>query len=229
MSKTHTFFDLASIASFEVFARSQATRIDKTSPEWYQYLGAFINQIYYLLITNKSNIECLHQTGKLPESLCIHSELKFIDDYEYFLVCFINPIQRYFCSQIHAVVEEAVKKYIDEKCIAVPSARHTCQPLVCCREKDKPINLVGYINLIFKQKGIKKPEKSAWNKFFEALTIVRNRGAHSNKKLIEHEKKVIIGAHLGDLLNENDKIAIEISHFQSIIGRILEFYQLYLN
>ena len=81
---------------------------------------------------------------------------------------------------------------------------------------------------ILKFKKVNGVIKKEWQNFFEAVSIVRNRGAHSNQKLTKNERAKLENGGLEEALNNQyNTLTIGLGEQQLILQKFIEFISVY--
>lgn len=154
------------------------------------YFRLFLHQIYvYLLNCQSIFLE--------PRNNTVLQHLKEIDDIndelDYVRRTINQMLNRYYLSQVHAVIEQTFKDYIDTHQIDVKLPfrhdKNSCDFDGCCfsDKRAKPKNIIFFSSKVMKHNQMENLQKKQINSFFEALTILRNRAGHSNNILSNEE------------------------------------------
>lgn len=184
--------------------------------EWYDFLKNFLSQIMLYLDTNMIHINSLVNEQTLARSNILPMDAEY-DGWVYFESCILNMLSRFFCMQIHAVVEESIKSYLNHKKIDFFEKTQ--------KDKKEILTLECYVNKICQHIRLTSKERKAWIHYFNGLTVLRNRGAHSNRELTTSDIEKLELTGLDGLKNNKNKIAMNISDYRSVLEKIIEFYE----
>ncbi|OYT78223.1 hypothetical protein [Pseudomonas sp. PGPPP2] len=81
-----------------------------------------------------------------------------------------------------------------------------------------------YLETALKASKLDKNKKTQWRKFFQALSIVRNKVSHSDPSLNETEKTSLRGGGFEDLISEDGSLVTNSLHYSPIATSTLNFF-----
>ena len=156
----------------------------------------------------------------------------------------IGSINRSFLSDIHGATEEALIAICKERGIMVESTqkkqiedilqkieqetghnqlvkKHTDK----LRKKTRSIrpSLMDYVNVLLERSSLTKENQKTWRKFFEALTIIRNKVNHGNFKIEALERKKLIEGGFAQSVKVSGDLKVGPRYYPQISGYILDF------
>ena len=157
-------------------------------------------------------------------------EFKFLkpfldyDPIRLFQIVFLKSRSRSICVESNACFEEDLKKYCKDKGLNSKKNEHTCKENRCCLKNIKTRNVSYYAAKIMKYAGIDTHTKQQWQNFFDAVSVVRNRGAHSNEVLSINDINKLKNGRLETLIdNENKVIKVGIGVQHHILQEYIDF------
>ncbi|WP_031564883.1 hypothetical protein [Legionella wadsworthii] len=207
------------IKDFDTFCK---TIVNKYSAQKYsEHTLAYIvySNIYYQTIIKMYPAT----TGE-----CDIDEFKFLkpildyDTIRLFQIVFLKSRNRSFCVESNACFEEDLKKYCRDKELIGEENEHKCKESKCCLKNIKTINVRYYADKIMKTR-VDKETKQQWQNFFDAVSVVRNRGAHSNEVLSISDMSKLKKGRLETVIDNKNKvinigIGCSAAHFTRIYG-----------
>ncbi len=152
--------------------------------------------------------------------------LKPILDYDttkLFQIVFLKSRNRSFCVESNACFEEDLKKYCRDKELISEEKEHQCKESKCCLKNIKTRNVRYYADKIMNTR-VDKKTKQQWQSFFDAVSVVRNRGAHSNEVLSINDINKLKKGRLETVIdNKNKVIKVGIGVQQHILQEYIDF------
>ncbi|KTD69013.1 hypothetical protein Lste_2171 [Legionella steelei] len=158
--------------------------------------------------------------------------LKPILDYDtikLFQTVFLKSRNRSFCVESNACFEEDLKKYCRDKDLISEEKEHECKESKCCLKNIRTRNVSYYANKIMNTR-VDKNIKPQWQSFFDAVSVVRNRGAHSNEVLSINDINKLKKGRLETVIdNKNKIIKVGIGVQQHILQEYIDFITNFMN
>lgn len=83
-----------------------------------------------------------------------------------------------------------------------------------------------YLNAALSASQLDKKTKTQWRHFFRALSIVRNKGSHSDPALTESERQKLADGGFGVLVSPTGELVINPRMYVQIASHLLDFFDL---
>lgn len=156
----------------------------------------------------------------------------------------MQAVHRSFYSSIHLAIEKALDEFCKEKSVKVESSikkeyereflklkrnlDETTEPLVAKffdkMSRSLRPNFDDYLQTALEISSIKKDRKKMWRKFYDALTILRNKSAHSDPNLTDNEVQRLKDGGYGALVSTNNQLQINPRNYFQIAFHTLDFF-----
>ncbi|WP_165483363.1 hypothetical protein, partial [Legionella birminghamensis] len=116
--------------------------------------------------------------------------------------------------------------YCRDKELICEEKDHKCKESKCCLKNIKTRNVRYHADKIMNT-GVDKKTKQQWQSFFDAVSVVRNRGAHSNEVLSINDIDKLKKGRLETVIdNKNKVIKVGINVQQHILQEYIDFVNL---
>ncbi|NVN51622.1 hypothetical protein [Mycolicibacterium hippocampi] len=152
----------------------------------------------------------------------------------------MQAIHRSFYSSIHSAVEISLTDFCKDNNIDVSSTRsrkaeslisELCDSLTEKQKRD--IRSLGgdnpafmdYLGAVTKARIEDPTQRKIWNKFFDALSVLRNKASHSHPSLSDSDKKKLIDGGCGALVSEDGNLQLNSRNYKQVIDIVLQFFQ----
>lgn len=208
------------ITNFDAFCK---TVVNKYSA--HKYIEHTLAYIAYTNIYYQTIIKWYPDTTKESDI----DEFKFLkpildyDPIKLFQTVFLKSWNRAFCVESNARFEEDLKKYCRDQELISDEQEHQCKESKCCLKNIKTRNVKYYADKIMSTR-VDKKTKQQWQNFFDAISVVRNRGAHSNETLSTKDINKLKKGRLEAVIdNENKVIRVGVGTQQHILQEYIEF------
>ena len=212
--------ELWGINILQPFINEELAKIQMKNNNYFSLLELFLLQISFQLDNLIPHLESLRDDQKMKDYYLLHFNRSY-NDWIYFQSMSLNPIQRFFVSQLHAVTENSILNYIDIKKI-----KYNLNDLKKSLKDKYPniseISLHAYKALEYSS--FDHNEINRWINFLDGLTVFRNRGSHSNKDLSETDIKKLELADLHKYLSKNNKVALQIGNYRNLIEEVIVLF-----
>lgn len=151
----------------------------------------------------------------------------------------MQAVHRSFYSSIHLASEAGLREVCTARGYTISSPRDRAE-LLCnsigdrlsARERREILALAGriptfsdYLNAVLAGSGLKKARKKDWRKFYDALSVARNKVSHSDTTLSEKERSRLNDGGLGILVTETGVFVTNPRHYAQLCQTVLEFYR----
>ena len=157
----------------------------------------------------------------------------------------MTTLHRSFFSEIHAVTEKGLIEICQERNIKVECSKKKnitdllskieeetsgnpkvkfCVNKLRTHTSSFQANLGDSLNAVLKQSRLSTEEKKKWRKFFEALSILRNKISHGDYTILPSEREKLIAGGFAPLLNNSGEIIVNPRNYHVIAHFILNFF-----
>jgi hypothetical protein len=85
-------------------------------------------------------------------------------------------------------------------------------------------NFYDYLNAALGISSIENEQKKMWRKFFDSLTIIRNKSAHSDPTLTENEVQRLKDGGYGILVSADNQVQINPRNYYQIALHTFDFF-----
>jgi hypothetical protein len=159
----------------------------------------------------------------------------------------MQAVHRSFFSSIHLALEAGMSRECARRGITVSIARQAqieaeIQALQNVAPESKQFtdsltrlrNALGvwkptfddYLNSCLACSTLRKADRTAWRKFFRALTIVRNKSSHSDPSLSPSEVVSLRDGGLGVMVSDDDTLVMNPRMYVQVVSAMLKFCEL---
>jgi hypothetical protein len=210
-----------------------SARTATPAPIQHQYIGTVVDNTACLLTAPGNSLDNGNRVASFSE---IPNWLSAM-----------QAMHRSFYSSIHLATEKALEEYCDSKGIEVSSsikrtANKEFEKIISsitdqvAKEKTEKLFTKltrglrplfnDYLNAALKSSSLPKSDKATWRKFFNALTIVRNKSSHSDPSLTNTEIKKLQEGGFATLVSDAGSLQINPRNYFQISSFILDFFDI---
>lgn len=156
----------------------------------------------------------------------------------------MQAVHRSFYSSVHMAIEKALSEFCKERSVTVESSiRREYEKeyekikgklngegeILVDRFFEKIMkgirpNFYDYLQTALDISPIEKEQKKMWRKFFDALTIVRNKSAHSDPSLTDNEAQRLKDGGYGVLASADNQLQINPRNYYQVAFHTLDFF-----
>lgn len=192
----------------------------------HRYIGTVISNTAALLTAPCNSID----EGK--------RKVIFSDDSEIFSL--IQAIMRSFLSSLHATAEIGIEKILEDRQIEVVSSFKKTKEKKFAKFQDVSEEVKEFVtkiierykpsfedklNEVIKQTSLNNEDRQKWRKFFQGLTIARNKASHSDPSLTEGEKETLLDGDLSILVTEEGDLQVDPRIWHQLAEKTLDFFE----
>lgn len=192
-----------------------------------QYIGTIADNTVSLLTASANSLD----NGKRT--------VTFSDENNW--VSLMQAVHRSFLSSLHTAIEVSLEKILEcqkqqvenKQQISLKKKLETFKPLPTELEEfiigiinGIPLNFQDKLNSVLEQTSLTNKHKTIWRKFFNGMTIVRNKVSHSNPTLTQTEQDILIQGGLKVLISKKGDIQVNPRMYKQFAEFTLNFFDL---
>jgi hypothetical protein len=196
------------------------------APRQYQYVGTVIENTLVLL-TGVAN--SLDQGSR---------NIQFSDFVNW--ISAMQAVHRSFYSSIIMAVEISLTEFCQDEGITVKSGRLAQAESIIAdlgdalngRNKKRILSLAGgdpafldYVRSAVQARLEKPDRRDVWIKFFDALSVIRNKASHSDVTLSESQQKKLAEGGCGVLVSDDGNLQLNSRNYKQVVDCVMQFYQ----
>lgn len=148
----------------------------------------------------------------------------------------MQAVHRSFFSSIHTAVEKALseqctfvdiknKKKVDSLVEELGDKLTKTQKRVIKSLSPKKPSFNDYLDAALKKNGtIPEHRKTAWRKYFNCLSVVRNKVSHSDCALNHNERELLMQNGFSPLVNGTE-LQINSRFYSQVCNHVIQFFQ----
>jgi hypothetical protein len=196
------------------------------APSQYQYVGTVIENTLVLLTAVANSLD---QGGR---------NIEFSDFMNW--ISAMQAVHRSFYSSIIIAVEISLTEFCRDENIEVTSGRLAQAESIIAdlgdsldrKSKKRILSLAGgnpafsdYVRAVVNDRIEQADRREIWIKFFDALSIVRNKASHSDPSLSEREHQRLVAGGCGVLVSDDRNLQLNSRNYKQVVDIVLQFYQ----